>query len=230
MAITHSETIKGSGSGTGPTTGSMTSSGAELWLLSVLVFDAGGAVTITADLDGTTGMTQDRSQLIDVAGGNPNEEQIAVFSLANVASGSHSVSISFGGINVDSFTWFLSRFAGAATSSPVDGTGASTSGSGTTAASGTFTTTNSDGMFYGAMMSDSGSNPATVTALDSWTIPTNGSETNGSVNVVAGVSYLLNPGTTSGNARYTVDSAGWGAMGIGYKVAAVGRRFLLMGH
>ena len=225
----HQETIKGSGTGTSIVSGSMTSAGSELWLVSALVYDAGGAVTITAQLDGVTSFTRDRSQLLDVPGGNANEEQLAIFSLPDVASGSHSVTVAFTGINVDAVTIFVSRFSGMATSSVVDGTGASATGTSTAAASGTFTTTNSDGVFYGAAFTESGSNPATVTN-STWTIPTNGSELDGSANIVGGVAYLINPGTTSGNAQFTVDNVAWIAMGIGYKVAVAAASNIIPPH
>lgn len=137
-----------------------------------------------------------------------------IYYLPNVASGSHSVTFNYPS-SVAFKRWFVTRVAGAATSSPLDGAGANATGTSTSAASGTYTTV-ATSFIYGLVCAGSG--VTTYTVGSGWT---QGQQ--GAASFIGLAEWKANPGGTSHNADATLDiSSTWGATGVAFLVAAAG--------
>jgi hypothetical protein len=218
-AVAHVATIKVNDTtpGTTWTTTTVTPSTGELLIVGLVAYRSGGTFTVTATWNGNA-LTEDKT--ITSTNG-ADVFRASIFSLPNVTSATAGVAFTFSAAT-DFKTAFVMRVSGAATSSITDGTGGSATGSSTTPATGAMTSTNSDDFWVSVMGNIDGSNPSTVTAGAGWTIPTNGSETNGASEVVGGIEYIANPGATSKNGQWTITSSQWNVVGMAYKASAGG--------
>ena len=106
---------------------------------------------------------------------------------------------------------------GVATSSLVDGAGASANGYGTTPSSGAFTTTNANDLWVAVFTG--GTSTTSVTAGTGWTVPANGYATGtGSSAPECGLEYLIANNQTSGTGSFTITSSpNWSAAAIALK-------------
>jgi len=201
-------------------TNSLTFSAGSLAILGLVQYRAAGARLITSvQLDATTSLQLDK----ELAQTSDGAAKCHIYTLANVGAGAHTITVTWTTGGPERVTMFFHEVTGAATASYTDGTGASASGTGTAAASGAFTTLG-DSFIYSLASFDTSSNPATVTANAAWTITdtTNGRETNGAANIVAGSEFKANPGTTSHNGQWTNTNTEWVSLGFAYKAAAGG--------
>jgi hypothetical protein len=188
-------------------------------VVGVCLFDAGSGdprvTSVALDLTGTAfaeGHAHQQSPDTD--------HNVYQWYLAGVSSGSHQVRV-VKTATAPNAGVIVSVFSGGATSSPLDGTGASANGTSTTPASGTLASqTQSDSLVVATLLTESTSASATVTQGTNYTIPTNGSRTDGSGGIpVCGQEYRLNPGGTSNNPGFTSDNVGWAEIGNAYKIA-----------
>lgn len=227
MAVAHVATIKGSDNtaGTSTTTSSVTTTTGEVLFLGVVALDSTATFTMTAAWN-TIAMAEDKTVVLVATAGA--YLRVSLFSLP-IASGAAATAVISFSTTLEFNTWFLMRASGLATSSITDSAGGSGTGTGTAVATGAFTSTASDDYWVSVCASESSANPATVTATSPWTIPTNGSETNGTANMVGGISYIANPSATSEDGQWTISSSQWRVVGMAYKALAAGgttNRFL----
>lgn len=227
MAVAHSQTRNdpfNSGSIANPeTTGSLTTSAGSLLLCAVATYAASttAAPVSTVKLDASTNFTKARELEATVGG---IHIRVSIWYLENAASGTHTCEVTYNlsgaGHDVDSI-WFTEA-TGVATSSSLDGAGASTSGTSNAPASGSYTTVGTS-FIYGCAAGDQSANPATINAGSGWTIPTNGKVTDGSQYITGAVEYKANPGGTSHNADFSWgSSANWVSVGVAFLVAGGG--------
>lgn len=227
MAVAHVQTVKTvDNASTSPaTTGNITTSAGGLVILTLLEFDAVGSTlpaATSAKLDNTTlGAADNTFEALTSANFH---QRVSFFSWPNVSAATHSVTIVYAGNIPTNRLYFLTEVSGALTTAAVDGTGNGSSGVGTAAAVGTVTTTHSDDFIICATTSLA-ANPATFAASASFTIPTNGTETNSSANLCGGVEYWANPGATSFTPGFTLKTGDWVACAIAYQAAAGGGGF-----
>lgn len=228
MPVAHVQTTKTvNNAGTSPqVSGAMTTSAGGLLLFGIMAFNTGTAVPVptSVKLDNTTAMGTGDVTLTANTSSNFNLRS-SIYSLPNVAAGSHSVTVVWPAGIPTNCLYFFTEVSGAATSSQVDGVGHGGSGVGTAASSGTFTTTNATDFWY-AITSSLAANPATFSAGASFTIPTNGSETNSAGNLCGACEFWANPGATSGAGTFTLKTGDWVAVAIGYNAAAGGGGFV----
>lgn len=224
MAVAHVQTVRTSdhtGVGTAVTLPSYSTGAAALVLVAVAAHDGGaGNPTITqVQLDATTNSSPDKVQLA-----SSGDSRGYIFSFPNVGSGAHTIIVTRSSAPV-SIEAYVMEVSGAATSSPTDGAGSSTTGTSTNPASGNFTSSASDSFWLGFFMNENGGTDATVAAGSGWTMPAdpNGRVTGATGGVVSGVEYRANPASTGPfNAQFTAASATWVALQQPYKVAGGG--------
>lgn len=203
------------------TTGALTITAGNLLIVGVAVFanSATAAPITSVKLDGTTDFTQAKDLEATVAGVHI---RVSIWYLKNAPSGgSHTCQVNFNtvgaAVDVDSL-WFTEA-SGCDTASPLDGTGASASGSDASPASGSYTT-QTDSFIYGLAAGDQPDNPSTINNGSGWTIPTNGKVTDGSQYITGAVEYKANPGTSSHNAQFSWGTAAdWVSVGVAFKVS-----------
>lgn len=204
-AITHSATSKtiDNDGNASTTSGAFTPPAAGLVVVGLVIYGTPPTVS-NCQLDGSTSFTADKTAVSGAL-------RVALYSLANVSNASHSVTCTYSG-NADFVDMFVSRFAGAATSSQTDGTGATGSGFGTSVTTGVFTTTNSDDVWVCQVGGDNDS--GAYTAGSGWTL---GDEESSSGNIAGGIEYQIVSGSTSGSCAMTAPSSNWVAVAIAYK-------------
>jgi hypothetical protein len=222
MPVAHVQTTKtvNNTGATSITSGSMTTTAGHLLIAVCLGFgNYGSALSTVASvkLDGVTAFTNDFT--IEAVTAGTDRQRVTFLSLPNAAAGAHTLTVAYtaGNVPTNQLIFFV-EVSGALTTAAVDGAGAGSSGNSTAASSGAFTTTNSDD-FWIAATTSLAANPATFVAGTSWTIPTNGTETNSSSNLCGAVEYWANPGATSGTGAFTLKTGEWVAGAIGYKSA-----------
>lgn len=220
MAVAHVQTIKTHSNSVSPTydSGNITVSAGNLLLCAVIARNSSVAPSISSvQLNGSTAFTQDANQ----SDGGFFDDTVYLYRLENVSAGTHFVRVTFAAQQAGCCV-YVTEVSGAATSSALDATSIGTNGSGTAVATGNRTVTASDDFFYAVTTTRSTANPATITGAGSFTIPTNGSELNGAANFPTAVGYRANPGTTTLNGQFTIDSSNWVAAAAAYKAAAGG--------
>jgi hypothetical protein len=149
------------------TSNSITTSGGDLLVAEVALYNWQGVPDITSiKLDGTTSLTIN-DDLTPAGGGY----RLVLATLPNVTAGTHTLTVTANG-NMLNAVLIASEFSGVATSSPVDGAGASANGYGYTPNSGTFTATNGNDLWVAAFVG--GTSTTSVTAGSGWTVPANG--------------------------------------------------------
>ena len=217
----HVQTIKSvNSSGVTPytTANSITLSQGSL-LICVVCFtmpSVGAKAITSAVATGSLTMTKRIEDLAGAAGDYGG----TIFSLPNMAAGTYTVTITHGG-TPNKQVVFLMEVSSAATSSEADGTGASATGPTTALNSGTMAgVTKTDDFWVAVGLSASAANPGTITAGTNWTIPANGTETNGTTNLLSSIEYRVDPGTTSGNGTFTYPTAEWTALAFAFKNAS----------
>jgi hypothetical protein len=222
MAVAHVQTIKSidNDANTSQTTNSITVTGGNLVLCMVAQFRSAAVpnAPTSVQLDGSTAFTHDLTQQETDTG-----RAVSLFSLANVAGGAHTVSITFD-FAPNQVATYLMEVSGAATASYQDGVGvgADFTGATTTPETGAFVAGQTTDYWVSALVSSAAINPSTVTAGSGWAIPTNGSEVDGTANCVSGVEYIANPGTATQNGQWTQTSARAAVLVFAYKVAGGG--------
>lgn len=178
----------------------------------VALYNWAGVPDITSiKLDGSTSCTI--SQDLTPAGGG---YRVVLAYLPNVSAGAHTLTVTANG-NMLNAVLIASEFSGVATSSPVDGAGASANGYGTTPSSGTFTTTNGSDLWVAVFTG--GTTTTSVTAGSGWTVPANGYATGtGSAYPECGFEYEIASSQTSGSGSFTITSSpNWSAAAIAFK-------------
>src|SRR6185437_3856180 len=178
------QNVQTEGSGTSFTSSSMTVSSGDLLVAEVSLLNFSSAPDVSSiKLDGSTAFTVGK----DVAMGS--QYRVFLAYLPSVSAGSHTVTVTANG-TMSNAVLYVSEFSGVAASSPIDGSGASASGYGTTPASGTFTTTTNNDLWVSAYVGGTGG--TTTTAESEWTLPANGSATgSGSSNPASAIEYQI---------------------------------------
>lgn len=226
MAVAHvqtTKTVSNAGSQT-TVTGAMTTTAGNLLLVAALEFGSIGSnlqVVTSCKLGGVTAFTSDRTFAANTSGSF--QMRCTWFSLPNAAGGSNTVTVDWGNsvlIPTNVLIFFM-EVSGAITTAAADGAGAGASGVGTASASGSFNTTNSNDFIVCATTSLA-ANPATYTPGTSFTIPTNGTETNSAANLCGGVEFWANPAATTFNGAFTLKTGDWVNVATAYKAAAGG--------
>lgn len=202
-AVAHVQTTKTTDNvaSTTTTSGSITLTAGNLLAACIPYLPPGSETISSVQLDGSTSFTSVLSIKLDTTSG------AAVYYLANVAGGSHTVTVTYSGA-VTYDTIYLTEISGAKRTSPVDGAGASATGGSTTPASGNYTTLGSS-FAYGCIYDV---NTTTFTAGSGWTSPS--SDLTGTPG--SGVEYKAAPGTTTQNADATGDNVAWAAVGVAF--------------
>jgi len=220
MAVAHVQTVSandgdGGTTATGP---SITTTAGNLLIGVLYGFDPGaGNPTCSAaswnSVAGTQAITKQAAS---------TDSRIYIFYWENVAAftgaATFTVSANAG------WSIFLTEVSGAATSSSLDGAGASAASTSTTPASGNFTAAASDSWWHAAFGAEIST--GSITVGSGWTIPTNGTlqTTSGTGSPrEAGVEYRANPGSTGPfTGDFTISSAAWAAAVVVFKVASGG--------
>lgn len=225
MAVAHVQTGKtiNNTAAASQTTGALTFTAGGNAIITIMAFNTGVVVPVptTAKLDNTTTMTLGVDSTNINTSSNFNM-RVLQYVTENVTGASHSVTIAWPATIPSNCTYFLTEYSGGATSSSGDGSGSHGSGVSTAAASGNATSTNSNDFWLAATTSLPPANPGHFTRVGSFTIPANGTETNSSANLCGGIEYLENPGATSENGQFTVDSGDWVCVVMAYKAGASG--------
>ena len=206
-AVAHVQTsVTKEGSGDNNlTTAAMTVTAGSLLIVSANTWTGAGEFAVSSvQLDGATDFTHDQTAASDAY------SRVELWSLANVAGGSHTVTVTWAG-GAPYKTVYLTEVSGAATSLPQDGAGATATGSGTSPSTGPFSATGTSFWIVAV-----GLGGTTFTAGAGWTIPTNGSETD---NLGTAIEYQANPGTSPLTGDFTTATGAWGIIGMAYKVA-----------
>jgi hypothetical protein len=218
-AVVHVQTINASdfSSGTTLTSGSFTTSAGDLLIAAIAYYDAQTITSVKLDdaIDFTLNISQTH--------GSDNAIRGHIYSVPNVSSGSHTVTVTWSSAALFKML-FVTEVSGAATTTPVDGAGVSDYGNGTSCSSGSYVAAGTS-FWYGFAVAP---NAGSFTAGTGWTIPTNGSD--GSL--FAAVEYKANPGSSPQTADMTIGSTNWICLGIAYAVPTVGtghRHRLLLG-
>lgn len=222
MAVAHSATTKASNNvaATTLTTASVTPVSGDLLILGLASLESAAAHTVSTVTWNSISMTQDKTTAVTISAGGM---RVSLWSLPVVTGAAATGLITFSR-SVTNKTYFWMRITGAATSSITDSAGgaAVSVSAGTAATTGAFTSTASTDFWITLVGSDSSANPATFTVGSGWTIPTNGTETNGATNLAAGIEYIPNPGATSETGAFTLSSSNWAIVGMAYKVLSAG--------
>jgi hypothetical protein len=161
--------------------------------------------TITSiKLDGTTDFTQ-RAHV------NQGAVSVALWSLANVPSGSHTATVTFASANTYEVL-FLTEISGASTGAFFDACAAGGSGTGTAGSAGNIAGASSS-FYYGVLVA---ANSTAITQGSGWTIPTNGNDDP----FDGAVEYKANPGSTPQNPDFTwTSSVQYAVAGCSFSVA-----------
>jgi hypothetical protein len=178
----------------------------------VALYNWQGVPDITSiKLDGSTSFTIG-DDLTPAGGGY----RVVLAYLPNVSAGAHTLTVTANGDMLNAVL-ITSEFSGVATSSPVDGAGASANGYGYTPNSGTFTTTNGSDLWVAVFTG--GTSTTSVTAGSGWTVPNNGYATGtGSSFPECGLEYEIANSQTSGSGSFTITSEpNWSAAAIAFK-------------
>lgn len=217
MAVAHVQTLSAADTdlGTTATGPSITTTAGNLLIATLFGFDPGsGNPTCSASSWNSTAGTQAITRQ-----NGTTDSRVYVFYWMNIGGATSAPTFTVSA----SSRWIVivTEVSGAATASALDGAGASATGSGTSAASGNFTGSVSDGFVYGAF----GSEIATGTITSAgWTIPANGTlQSSGGANLEAGVEYKANPGSAGPhNTDFAISSSAWAAAVVIFKAASGG--------
>lgn len=207
-AVAHVQTINAQGFGSSATltSGSLTTGAASLLIAGVGWYDNRAITSVM--LDGVTAFTFDlyKQRTGDSA------TRGAVYSLANVSAGSHTVTVTWEAETLYK-NLYVTEVSGALTADPLDGAGATMEGDDTACSSGSYGATGTSFWFGLAVIP---SNATFTAGAGGWAIPSDGS----SGSSFAAVEYKANPGSSPQTANWTNDSHGWVCMGAAYKIAA----------
>jgi hypothetical protein len=216
MAVAHVQTVKRVIDATASAThssGAVTFTAGNLGICAVLSYAGGTAPPAVSSAVSSTGgsFTIDKTVADSVV-------RVTILSKANMSAGSQTCDITFADGTTDYVTIFFMEASGVATSSPADGTGAADQGTGTASSTGTFTGV-ATSFYVCATLSLATGESNTITAGAGWTIPTNGTEVNGSLHNSGGIEYKANPGGTSHAGEMTLSDAEWFTAAYAYLVA-----------
>jgi len=217
MPVAHVATLRNNVNTAGATLAgsSVTVNAGETLFVGIATYRAAGTFTFSSVTWNGLPMTEDKTITI---GPGTDIIRTSIFSLY-VAAGATAAPQITCSASVDASTIFVMRSSGGATSSIQDGAGASQTGTSANPATGTGSAVNTDDFWVAMIGTDAGAVSNSWTAGSSFTIPTNGAETNGSTNVSSAIEYLANPGSLTAAASATMGggSATWGAVLMAYK-------------